>query len=75
MFPKDYINSDGRPLWSGYYRFPTPLMFNINDETHFNFIASATKIYAKIFNLSITEDLYKLSLEVETPKDLFRLSI
>ena len=73
MFPKDYVNSDGKLLWSGYNRFPNPLIFNINDETHFNFISSATKIYAKIFKVPVTEDLYRLALELESPKDLFSM--
>jgi len=67
--PKDYINPDGKPLWSGYYRFPSPLLFNLNEDNHISFVMSTARIYAKMFNVAIVEDFYKVAQDLESIKE------
>ncbi|KAH0547766.1 E1 ubiquitin-activating protein [Glutinoglossum americanum] len=50
-FPKDSTTSSGTPFWSGPKRAPTPLKFDINNDTHFGFVVSAANLHA--FNYGI----------------------
>ena len=49
--PENITTKDGTPFWSGPKRAPTPCVFDIDDETHFNYIVAASNLLA--FNLSI----------------------
>lgn len=53
-FPLDATTSNGTPFWSGPKRAPTPLVFDINNEDHFNFIKAAANLRA--FNYGLKGD-------------------
>jgi ubiquitin-activating enzyme E1 len=70
-FPKDQVTSEGVPFWSGPKRCPTPLNFDVQDETHCNFIMAAANLRAQVFG--IPEELSKEKIQgmvskVEVPK-------
>ena len=50
-FPKDSVTSTGTPFWSGPKRAPTPLTFDINDPTHFNYVVAGANLHAFNFGL------------------------
>lgn len=56
-FPKDAVTTTGAPFWSGPKRAPTPLVFDINNENHFNFIVAAANLRAFNYGLKGGADL------------------
>ena len=40
IFPKNYVDKDGHPFWSGPKRAPDPVELNINDPLHLHFISA-----------------------------------
>merc|ERR1712137_137968 len=59
-FPKDLITSSGAPFWSGTKKAPTPVEFDVNNETHFNFIVAAANLRAVNFGLTGSTDEAKI---------------
>ena len=60
-FPKDTLTSEGKLFWSSGKRCPTPLMFDINNKLHIDYIDSTVKILCNILTLdsSFTNDELK----------------
>lgn len=54
-FPKDATNSSGQPFWSGPKRAPDPLKFDMNDETHYQFLVAATNLHAFNYNINVRD--------------------
>ncbi|KAA8499921.1 Ubiquitin-like modifier-activating enzyme 1 [Porphyridium purpureum] len=50
-FPHDMVDSAGIPFWSGTKRAPTPLEFDIHNETHVMFIESAARLRAFVYGI------------------------
>jgi len=50
-FPVDMITSTGAPFWSGPKRAPKPLKFDVNDQSHLDFVLAAANLRA--FNFGI----------------------
>ncbi|KAK2964401.1 putative Ubiquitin-activating enzyme E1 2 [Blattamonas nauphoetae] len=62
--PIDSVDKHGKLFWSGNKRFPHPIKFDVNDETHLEFVASAACIRAQslrgpTFSLSEMKDKVK----------------
>lgn len=53
IFPKDHVDKEGSPFWSGPKRAPSHIEFDANNETHVEFIMSYANLVA--FGLSIPE--------------------
>lgn len=54
-FPKDATTSGGQPFWSGPKRAPDSLKFDINNETHYQFLVSATNLHAFNYNINVRD--------------------
>ncbi|KAJ4413484.1 E1 ubiquitin-activating protein [Gnomoniopsis sp. IMI 355080] len=52
-FPKDATTSGGQPFWSGPKRAPDSLKFDINNETHYQFLIAATNLHAFNYNINV----------------------
>mgnify|MGYP004706445827 FL=1 len=50
-FPKDAVTSKGEPFWTSPKRAPTPLVFDINDINHFEFVSGAANLLAFVYGL------------------------
>jgi ubiquitin-activating enzyme E1 len=50
-FPPDATTSSGQPFWSGPKRAPTPLVFDVNNRAHLDFVIDAANLHA--FNYGI----------------------
>ena len=49
LFPDDHTTSSGQPFWSGPKRSPQPVVFNVEDETSFEFVYNcANLIFANL---------------------------
>ncbi|CCF58176.1 hypothetical protein KAFR_0E00220 [Kazachstania africana CBS 2517] len=67
-FPADAKTSSGEPFWSGAKRAPTPLIFNINEENHYDFVVGGANLRAFNFGLNIdgssqSKDFYESVIE------------
>ena len=54
-FPKDLKKKDGTLFWNGDKRMPKEIDFNINDETHFDFIYYYSYLIAKNLKIDIKD--------------------
>lgn len=50
-FPKDAVTSKGEPFWTSPKRAPEPLVFDLNDENHFDFIVGGANLLAYVYGL------------------------
>jgi ubiquitin-activating enzyme E1 len=50
-FPKDYETSAGTPFWSGPKRAPDALVFDPNNQIHYDFIVAAANLHAFNYNI------------------------
>lgn len=51
-FPADSITSTGSPFWSGSKKCPHSLKFNVNDNTHIDYVTSFANIWGQIFGIT-----------------------
>lgn len=72
-FPLDHVDNNGVSFWSGSKRPPTPIVFDISNELHLNFIVSAT--FLRAFTLGICDSEFKplaISEKVELIKSFVK---
>ncbi|XP_017012603.2 ubiquitin-like modifier-activating enzyme 1 [Drosophila takahashii] len=50
-FPPDQITSSGQPFWSGPKRCPDPLVFDVNDPMHLDFIYAGANLRAEVYGI------------------------
>lgn len=53
-FPKDAKTSNGGNFWSGPKRAPEPLVFDINNKNHLDFIVAGANLLASVYGLKPT---------------------
>ncbi|KAL8237255.1 hypothetical protein R6Q59_018336 [Mikania micrantha] len=54
-FPEDSVNSSGTLFWSAPKRFPRPLQFSVEDQSHLNFAIAASRLRAETYGIPIPE--------------------
>ncbi|MFS7945623.1 putative ubiquitin/SUMO-activating enzyme E1, THIF-type NAD/FAD binding, ubiquitin-activating enzyme [Helianthus anomalus] len=54
-FPEDAVNTSGAPFWSAPKRFPRPLQFSVQDQSHLNFVMAASILQAETYGIQIPE--------------------
>jgi len=55
-FPPDQVTSSGNLFWSGPKRCPKPLVFDAEDQLHFDFVCAAANLRAENYGLQGTKD-------------------
>lgn len=50
-FPKDATTLNGAPFWTGAKRAPEPLVFDLSNPDHFNFVAGGASLLAFVYGL------------------------
>ncbi|KAF9365135.1 SPS-sensor component ptr3 [Mortierella sp. NVP85] len=63
-FPRDSVTSSGTLFWSPPKRAPTPLVFNVDDDSHMDFIIAAANLHA-----------FNYGLKGETNPEIFRQTL
>ena len=54
--PKDQVNANGTPFWSGPKRAPDPLKFDINNKLDFEYLVAAANLHAFNYGLKGERD-------------------
>lgn len=54
-FPEDAVNSSGALFWSAPKRFPRPLQFSVEDQSHLNFVMAGSILRAESYGIPIPE--------------------
>jgi len=65
-FPKDSVTSSGQPFWSGPKRAPTPIVFDMNNKLHMDFIIAAANLHAFNYGLTGETDVQIFKNELAT---------
>jgi len=65
-FPKDSVTSSGQPFWSGPKRAPTPIIFDMNNKLHMDFIIAAANLHAFNYGLTGVTDVQVFKNELAT---------
>jgi ubiquitin-activating enzyme E1 len=63
VYPEDQVDKKGNKFWSGAKRAPTPIAFDLDDETHMGFVVAAANLLAFNFRIPKCTDM-KLFREV-----------
>jgi ubiquitin-activating enzyme E1 len=56
-FPADSVTKEGMPFWSGTKRAPTPLLFDVSDPLHLDYIISSANLRAFNYALPVSTDI------------------
>jgi ubiquitin-activating enzyme E1 len=67
-FPKDQLTSSGVPFWSGPKRCPHSLKFNIDNQTHFDYIYAGANLKAQMYGLPQIRDKEKIKKMLQDVK-------
>lgn len=74
-FPVDYVDDKGHKFWSGAKRPPTPVHFDVNNETHLDFVTSAALLRAFMFGIVQSELKGEGEASVEARRDAVRSAV
>jgi ubiquitin-activating enzyme E1 len=51
-FPPDQQTSSGTPFWSGPKRCPVPILFDMNEDLHLDYILATANLKAEVYGLA-----------------------
>ncbi|CAD7088673.1 unnamed protein product [Hermetia illucens] len=60
-FPPDQLTSSGQPFWSGPKRCPEPLVYNVNDPLHLDYVYAAANLKAEVYGIPQVRDRQKVA--------------
>ncbi|XP_043830175.1 ubiquitin-like modifier-activating enzyme 1 [Dromiciops gliroides] len=55
-FPPEQLTSSGTPFWSGPKRCPHPLIFDVTNPLHLDYIMAAANLFAQTYGLAGSKD-------------------
>ena len=56
IFPKDHVDKEGQPFWSGPKRAPSHIEFDANNQMHHEFVMSYANLIAKAMSIPENRD-------------------
>jgi ubiquitin-activating enzyme E1 len=54
-YPLDRVTDNGTPFWSGAKKPPTPLVFDISDPTHYEFVLATAEMRCTMFAIPMPQ--------------------
>ncbi|WVR07187.1 hypothetical protein IAU60_004228 [Kwoniella sp. DSM 27419] len=80
--PKDQVNSNGQPFWSGPKRAPDPLKFNLDNPLDFDYLVAGANLHAFNYGLKGERDpalfrkvVESMDIPVFTPKSGVKIQV
>lgn len=67
-FPPNQTTSSGQPFWSGPKRCPKPIVFDVNNSLHLDYIFAAANLRAEIYNTNQIRDRVYIANVVSSVK-------
>lgn len=67
-FPPNQVTSSGQPFWSGPKRCPEPLVFDVEDSMHLDYIYAAANLRAEVYGITQVRDRQKVAELVQQVK-------
>ncbi|KAL7730588.1 hypothetical protein ACLKA6_000579 [Drosophila palustris] len=67
-FPPNQVTSSGAPFWSGPKRCPEPLVFDVEDSMHLDYIYAAANLRAAVYGIAQVRDRQKVAELVQQVK-------
>ena len=74
-FPPDQLTSSGVPFWSGPKRCPHPLVYDVTNPVHFDYVYAGANLKAEMYGLSqnrdktaVVEMIKKITVQEFKPK-------
>lgn len=67
-FPPEQVTSSGQPFWSGPKRCPEPLVFDVNEPMHLDYIYAAANLRAEVYGIPQVRDRQKIAELVQQVK-------
>lgn len=58
-YPANHITEQGLLFWTGTKKYPDILKYDINDETHVDFVVHTAILWGKVFNIDVNIDRKK----------------
>ncbi|KAF5286697.1 hypothetical protein FQA39_LY16180 [Lamprigera yunnana] len=81
-FPPDQLTSTGQLFWSGPKRCPEPLIFDVNNSLHLDYVFAGANLKAEVYDIpqnrnraEIAEIVKKVHVPVFTPKSGVKIAV
>ncbi|XP_056665926.1 ubiquitin-like modifier-activating enzyme 1, partial [Monodelphis domestica] len=65
-FPPEQLTSSGTPFWSGPKRCPHPLIFDVTNPLHLDYIMAAANLFAQTYGLTGSKDRAAVATLLQT---------
>lgn len=67
-FPPNQVTSSGQPFWSGPKRCPEPLVFDVENPMHLDYVFAAANLRAEVYGIPQVRDRQKVAELVQQVK-------
>ncbi|XP_060993873.1 ubiquitin-like modifier-activating enzyme 1 [Dama dama] len=81
-FPPNQLTGSGAPFWSGPKRCPHPLIFDVNNPLHLDYVIAAANLFAQTYGMMGSQDRSAVTILIQsmqvpefTPKSGVRIQV
>jgi ubiquitin-activating enzyme E1 len=70
-FPSDHKTSEGASFWSGGKKCPKVIVFDIDNQYHFDYVQVCAFLWAKVWNIDFNDNIKELLSNIDFNEFLF----